>query len=149
LWDSGITANEMARQLGTTKNAIVGRAHRLGLTPRASPIVHRGAPRTAPKPKRAIPPLPPLASLVPDTVAPRVDVVAPIKPAIPPIERHARVEPCCWITTEGGRGRAWLYCNAESMPDRPYCKTHAVRAWPALKRHAESMAHDASAGGRN
>ena len=37
---------EIGKQLGVSKNAVVGKAHRLGLTGRPSPIK-----RTAPKPK--------------------------------------------------------------------------------------------------
>ena len=38
LWMQGLTANEIAKQLGVTKNAIVGKVHRLCLTARPSPI---------------------------------------------------------------------------------------------------------------
>jgi GcrA cell cycle regulator len=38
LWTQPITAAEIGRRLHTTKNAILGRAHRLNLPPRSSPI---------------------------------------------------------------------------------------------------------------
>lgn len=38
LWDKGLTANEIAKILGVTKNAIVGKVHRLCLKARPSPI---------------------------------------------------------------------------------------------------------------
>jgi len=38
LWAQGLTANEIAKKLGVTKNAIVGKVHRLCLTARPSPI---------------------------------------------------------------------------------------------------------------
>lgn len=38
LWDKGLTANEIAKKLGVTKNAIVGKVHRLCLKARPSPI---------------------------------------------------------------------------------------------------------------
>ena len=38
LWEQGLTANEIAKKLGVTKNAIVGKVHRLCLTARPSPI---------------------------------------------------------------------------------------------------------------
>lgn len=38
LWEKGLTANEIAKRLGVTKNAIVGKVHRLCLKARPSPI---------------------------------------------------------------------------------------------------------------
>ena len=38
LWDKGLTASEIAKKLGVTKNAIVGKVHRLCLKARPSPI---------------------------------------------------------------------------------------------------------------
>jgi GcrA cell cycle regulator len=38
LWNKGLPTSEIGRLLGTTKNAVVGKAHRLGLTKRQSPI---------------------------------------------------------------------------------------------------------------
>jgi len=41
LWDKGLTANEIAKKLGVTKNAIVGKVHRLCLKARPSPIKNK------------------------------------------------------------------------------------------------------------
>ncbi len=38
LWKEGIPTSQMGRRLGVTKNAVVGKAHRLGLPKRQSPI---------------------------------------------------------------------------------------------------------------
>lgn len=38
LWDEGLSTSEIGKKLGTTKNAVVGKAHRLGLSKRQSPI---------------------------------------------------------------------------------------------------------------
>ncbi|MGI4978680.1 MAG: GcrA family cell cycle regulator [Janthinobacterium lividum] len=43
LWDEGLSTAEIGRRLGVTKNAVVGKAHRLVLPARPSPI-RRGAP---------------------------------------------------------------------------------------------------------
>lgn len=37
-WDAGLSTLDIGRRLGFTKNAIIGRARRLALTPRPSPI---------------------------------------------------------------------------------------------------------------
>lgn len=39
LWDSGMTTVLIGQAMGISKNAVIGRAHRLGLSLRASPIV--------------------------------------------------------------------------------------------------------------
>jgi len=44
LWDSGMPVAAIGAALGVTKNAAVGRAHRLGLPARQSPILRAGAP---------------------------------------------------------------------------------------------------------
>ncbi len=38
LWDEGHSTAEIGRRLGISKNAVVGKAHRLALTPRPSPL---------------------------------------------------------------------------------------------------------------
>jgi GcrA cell cycle regulator len=46
LWQEGHSTAEIGRRLGITKNAVVGKAHRLSLTPRPSPVKFTGLPRT-------------------------------------------------------------------------------------------------------
>jgi GcrA cell cycle regulator len=38
LWSDGHSASEIARRMGTTKNAVIGKANRMGLARRPSPI---------------------------------------------------------------------------------------------------------------
>jgi len=38
LWDEGLPTSEIGRRLGITKNAVIGKVHRLGLSKRGSPI---------------------------------------------------------------------------------------------------------------
>jgi GcrA cell cycle regulator len=68
LWQDGLSASQIAKQLGgVTRNAVIGKVHRLGLSGRAAPsqpsrpvfkaprpAARRGpAGRTAPQPSRA------------------------------------------------------------------------------------------------
>lgn len=48
LWAEGLTTGEIGKRLGVSKNAVVGKAHRLGLKSRPSPIRRAG---TKPEPK--------------------------------------------------------------------------------------------------
>ncbi|HLJ63603.1 MAG TPA: GcrA family cell cycle regulator [Stellaceae bacterium] len=48
LWRAGLSTAEIGRQLGVTKNAVVGKAHRLLLKPRPSPLKRPPAPKVVP-----------------------------------------------------------------------------------------------------
>src|SRR5476651_667643 len=121
LWDEGHSTAEIGRRLGVTKNAIVGKAHRLELDARPSPIrrdvVKPATDRPVPCSRMAGPTLPPLASAgvlafvasasidqplrPPPMVAPRP--VAPI-PQPPPrqiipsasYQTRRSAPSCCW-----------------------------------------------------
>ncbi|MBN8899967.1 MAG: GcrA cell cycle regulator, partial [Rhodospirillales bacterium] len=45
LWAEGHSTAEIGRRLGVSKNAVVGKAHRLDLPARPSPVFHRNLPR--------------------------------------------------------------------------------------------------------
>jgi GcrA cell cycle regulator len=45
LWEQGLTASQIAAELCITRNAVIGKAHRLGLGGRASPIQRTKAPK--------------------------------------------------------------------------------------------------------
>ena len=66
LWDEGLSTAEIGRRLGVTKNAVVGKAHRLELPARPSPI-RRGAVAVV-APRRAIGPTLPSMELVEATL---------------------------------------------------------------------------------
>lgn len=54
LWGQGQTASQIATLLGgVTRNAVIGKAHRLGLTGRPSPIKREGADAATPRRKPA------------------------------------------------------------------------------------------------
>lgn len=41
LWSSGLPTAQIGKELGITKNAVVGKAHRMGLPERVSPIAKK------------------------------------------------------------------------------------------------------------
>lgn len=51
MWDSGLSTGEIGRILGVSKNAIVGKVHRLALESRPSPIAGT---KTGPEKKKAV-----------------------------------------------------------------------------------------------
>jgi len=83
MWDSGLTATQIAEELGgVSRNAVIGKAHRLGLPSRPSPV-KPNEPKAAaapaePKPAPAPRPTPaPSASPAPVAAAPRAPAPAP------------------------------------------------------------------------
>ncbi|MEI7709913.1 MAG: GcrA family cell cycle regulator [Rhodospirillales bacterium] len=92
LWAEGHSTAEIGRRLGVSKNAIVGKAHRLELPARPSPIKREGGEQSAERraaPRRVEgPTLPPLASSgeTPEpeqTIEPEISpVVAAVAPPV-------------------------------------------------------------------
>jgi GcrA cell cycle regulator len=159
LWAEGHSTAEIGRRMGVSKNAVVGKAHRLNLASRPSPIRRDGekSPRRR-QPKRVHgPTLPALsAALSPMTVeTPRIAEVRflearPIDP--PPAERPApvlravhtprpgaRVLPCSWPIGEPGT-RSFRFCDEESVAGKPYCEDHCAQAYVRVRDRREDAA---------
>lgn len=83
MWEKGLTASQIADELGgVSRNAVIGKAHRLGLQSRPSPVKANEAPKkTAPVRK----PTPPIAeSEAPKPAAPvHHSAPAPVRVAAP------------------------------------------------------------------
>jgi GcrA cell cycle regulator len=89
MWEGGSTASQIADELGgVSRNAVIGKAHRLGLKARPSPVKanekDEAAPKAAPAPKAAKP-AEPKAAKIPSETAPRLAppprAPAPVAPA--------------------------------------------------------------------
>jgi GcrA cell cycle regulator len=156
LWAEGHSTAEIGRRMGVSKNAVVGKAHRLTLDARPSPI-RRGPPGEAPKrpaAKRVIgPTLPtmetpaPQSERVPERVPEPVMArptprPAPLQaPALRAVSRSGggRLVACCWPIGEPGT-RSFRFCDDESLPGKPYCRTHAALAYVKIRDRREDAA---------
>ena len=162
LWAEGHSTAEIGRRLGVSKNAIVGKAHRLDLDARPSPIrrdaVKPQAETAAPFPRSLGPTLPPLASAstVPPVVA--VSNVQPIRPVAEPVRGPVPAErtpppvraaapalarrpapSCCWPIGDPGT-KAFRFCDDASRPGKPYCDEHAKLAYVKIRDRKEDAA---------
>ncbi len=148
LWEEGHSTAEIGRRLGVSKNAVVGKAHRLGLAARPSPIRREPSGKTRrPAVRRVVgstlPPLPaasPLPELPPPLAAPRPVVAAPPAPRIVAQPRAGgRLQACCWPLGEPGT-RSFRFCDAESLAGKPYCAEHAQLAYVRVRDRREEAA---------
>jgi GcrA cell cycle regulator len=123
LWASGITTRQIGAAMSITKNAAIGRARRLDLPPRPSPIKRPGtaSPAAVSVPK-------------PQPVRPRA--VAPARvpvPAPPPVEAPVvfRAPPQTTCQYPLNDGQPWRFCSDPSIAGKVYCEFHQARCWRA------------------
>ena len=137
LWSEGHSTAEIGRRMGITKNAVVGKAHRLDLPARPLPIRTGSAPRP---PRRQ--PVPRLADTVPLSCLVDANIQVPVKRIAPtgaPVRRRTiaprRVgsHPCCWPIGEPGTP-AFRFCDDPAPLDVPYCDEHARLAYKPRRR---------------
>ncbi|HTR17617.1 MAG TPA: GcrA family cell cycle regulator [Acetobacteraceae bacterium] len=152
LWDEGHSTAEIGRRMGISKNAVVGKAHRLSLPARPSPIKRDAASgQAAPAPARRIsgptlpclaaaeetPPVAPVVTIPAATPSPRP---APVLRAVPPAPRPApRAATCCWPIGEPGTP-SFRFCDQAAAGGRPYCGEHAQIAYVRVRDRREDAA---------
>ncbi len=127
LWDQGLPTAQIGKLLGFTKNAVVGKAHRIGLERRPSPIR-----RTAVKPdrKKARSPVMPKLNFENKLIEEKVSKIKN-KTYHPPINNI--------FTKKSKRGCEWPeghpdettfhFCGKERFDDKPYCLEHCAIAY--------------------
>lgn len=85
LWQDGHSTAEIGRRMGITKNAVVGKAHRLALTARPSPI-RRGT-QDGPRPRRSATRRMTGATLQGGSTQPGGSTQLGMAPSAPPVQR--------------------------------------------------------------
>lgn len=127
LWGEGKTAAEIAKELGgVTRNAVIGKAHRLKLSSRVSPIQqNKKKTRTENAP------------------------VAPRRPAKKiPIFKGKEIKMvdlkdnmCRWPNGDP-QTDDFSFCGCQKMDGLPYCETHAQIAYQITSKARELNAKD-------
>lgn len=157
LWDEGHSTAEIGRRMAVSKNAVVGKAHRLNLPARPSPIRRDASGSAAPRPpapRRVTgPTLPPLPAAEPareavvaaPVVAEVVRVVAPAPapnraPVLRPVPvARSRNVTCCWPIGEPGT-KSFRFCDSDATHGKPYCTEHAQLAYVKVRDRRDEAA---------
>jgi GcrA cell cycle regulator len=154
LWSEGLSASAIASELGgVTRNAVIGKVHRLGLSGRAKAPSQqpqrRAKPTRAPSHPMRTPSfvrgnvalaadLSPAPQLQPqEAPAPRPvhDVVIPLSERVTIME--LREQMCRWPLGDPGR-EDFRFCGSRIGPAGPYCSHHAAIAYqPILDRRRD------------
>lgn len=158
LWSEGLSASQIAAELGSvTRNAVIGKVHRLGLSGRAKPQVQASRPAQAPRLKTSAPavrpsqpaPRPARPITVGNVVVKSIEApetstavaVAPSHEAEPiAFERMSILnlteQTCKWPIGDPGRPD-FFFCGRKSDSGIPYCAYHARIAYqPSAERKA-------------
>ncbi len=155
LWAEGYSTAEIGRRMGISKNAVVGKAHRLSLPSRPSPIRREPGGRGSrpPQPRRVTgPTLPPLATA---TVPAAAEASAPtpveavlrepvlrepvVRTTPRPAWRSTRPLTCSWPMGEPGTA-SFHFCDDDAVPGKPYCERHAAIAYVKVRDRRDEAA---------
>jgi GcrA cell cycle regulator len=149
LWQDGLSASQIAAEMGgVTRNAVIGKVHRLGLSGRGQPTstIKRQRRAHAPAVRRArqaltIGNLALKADVLAETeLRPRRNVVVPIAKKLTIFALTERT--CKWPIGDPG-DEGFHFCGHDSLEGAPYCEYHAGVAYqvPEPRKRLRRPAH--------
>lgn len=142
LWTKGLSASQIAVQLGgVSRNAVIGKAHRLGLESRPSPIRGGGGGSRSRRNRaisRAIEARALRGTITEEEIG--GEPVAPgqrmmDRPLSPPARPISDVKDCLWPIGDPSED-AFSFCGEDTTPGRPYCANHCAMAYIRKDRSA-------------
>ena len=126
LWDQGLPTAQIGKLLGFTKNAVVGKAHRIGLERRPSPIR-----RTAVKPDRKkarSPVMPKLKFENKQDEGKQITENFSFQPVVKNLFNSSVKRGCEW--PQGHPDEIdFHFCGKDRFEDKPYCLEHCAVAY--------------------
>ena len=135
LWGQGHSASAIGKQLGVSKNAVVGKSHRLGLKPRPSPIAGKAAEPAAtgaaPAAAAAVPAKPKAAKAAKPKEVARIGDIIDLGPQM-----------CRWPFNDPG-DEDFHFCGRQVTPSKPYCPEHCAVAY-VTKSSSRDRSHSSS-----
>ena len=125
LWDQGLPTAQIGKLLGFTKNAVVGKAHRIGLERRPSPIR-----RTAGKPdrKKARSPVMPKLNFEKKDENTSSNESNIFQPVVKNLFTSNQKRGCEWPMGHPDE-IDFHFCEKERFEDKPYCVQHCAVAY--------------------
>ena len=126
LWDQGLPTAQIGKLLGFTKNAVVGKAHRIGLERRPSPIR-----RTAVKPDRKkarSPVMPKLNFESKQEIQSASNNNSTFQPVVKNLFIKTDKRGCEWPMGHPDESD-FHFCEKERFEDKPYCLQHCAVAY--------------------
>ena len=109
LWDEGLPITKIGNEIGVSRNAIAGKAHRMGLPKRNSPISKSGDPRKNQQYNNS-----------------ETSKVLPLKIMLRDVEWSRNR--CCWPIGDP-KLPGFSFCGTSIIPGRPYCEEHSNLAY--------------------
>ncbi len=138
LWQDGLSASQIAAELGgVTRNAVIGKVHRLGLSGRGQPTSsikrQRRTHATGVRRVRQMITVGSNLALKPDQmpeaeIRPRRNVVVPIPKRLSILALTEQT--CKWPIGDPGQ-EDFYFCGNDSLENVPYCEYHAGVAYQA------------------
>lgn len=159
MWKEGKSAAEIAKTLGkgVTRNAVIGKAHRMGLSGRPSPIKKQAAPKkgkdagAAPKKAAKAPRGGKKEKAAPAPVRGSRNAALPAREVEEPVSSGAEIAPlnggitlleltermCKWPIGDP-REPDFVFCGRGIRIGTPYCPDHAAMAYQSSSRRGQA-----------
>ena len=133
LWEQDLSAREMAAQLGCTRNAVLGKANRLGLPYKQKPNTakHKPAKRFKPKPsnERKPPKRPDLRAEAPADVP---------RGTLQEIYENLPRDNCRWIYGSPV-GSDFGFCTNKQKAGHSWCESHFDRVFVKVEKNEREV----------
>ncbi|MDE1570911.1 GcrA family cell cycle regulator [Aquabacter sp. P-9] len=152
LWSEGLSASQIASELGgITRNAVIGKVHRLGLSGRTKSVAAPARPRKATRPEAPTPQQRPaaapqrpathgntaLAQMPEEDFEPAPAPAPVVADNVVTMSQRCTImnlteATCRWPIGEPGTD-GFYFCGGRSVTGLPYCATHARLAYQPVQ----------------